>query len=51
MKSLTEFEVFDRFIDKVLPPNSEESSHLQQIQDWTQQSINELNEKSIKNQV
>lgn len=45
MKSLTEFEVFYRFIDNVLPPNSEEPTNLKQIQDWTQKSINELNEK------
>ena len=51
MKSLTEFEVFDRFIDKVLKSDSEESSIVKQIQDWAQQSIRELKEKRIKNQV
>ena len=51
MKSLTEFEVFDRFIDKVLKSDSEKSSIVKQIQDWAQQLIRELKEKRIKNQV
>lgn len=47
LKSLTEFEVFDRFIDKVLKSDSEKSSIVKQIQ----QSNRELKEKRIKNQV
>lgn len=54
MKSLTEFEVFDRFIDKVLIPNNENNEKpliIKQIQEWAKQSICELKLKKIKYQM
>ena len=42
MKSLTEFEVFDRFIEKVLSFDSKKTSIIEQIQVWAKQSIRKL---------